>query len=138
MILEYARSVLAFEDAQHAEYEPYASRLFVSELACSLIGRKMQLQLVADSFVAGVYGEDTVEEEYYCNFGVNPVHASKFNDGPLKVVGSDSEGEIRVIELPNHPFFVGTLFVPQLRSTPTEPHPLVTEFVRIAVGHNEN
>ena len=134
MILEYARSVLNFEDAQHAEYDPYASRLFISELECSLAGRAMQLTLDADSFVARVYGQETVEEEYYCNFGVNPVHASKFKDGPLNVVGSDNEGEIRVIELPNHPFFVGTLFVPQLRSTASRPHPLVTEFVRKAVN----
>jgi len=134
MILEYARSVLAFEDAQHAEYDPYASQLFVSELECSLAGRKMQLRLVEDSFVAKVYGKETIEEEYYCNFGVNPAHAEKFDDGPLRVVGSDNEGEIRIVELPNHPFFVATLFVPQLRSTQNEPHPLVTEFVRIAVG----
>lgn len=133
MILEYARSVLNFEDAQHAEYDPYASRLFISELECSLAGRTMRIRLAADSFVANVYGQKTFEEEYYCNFGVNPVHAGRFKDGPLNVVGSDSEGEIRIVELPNHPFFVGTLFVPQLRSTPHKPHPLVTEFVRKAM-----
>ena len=134
MILEYARSVLNFEDAQHAEYDPYASRLFISELECSLAGRTMKLNLVADSFVARVYGQETVEEEYYCNFGANPAHASRFQDGSLHVAGSDNEGETRVIELPNHPFFAGTLFVPQLHSTASHPHPLVTEFVRKAVN----
>jgi CTP synthase (UTP-ammonia lyase) len=49
--------------------------------------------------------------------------------GPLKITGSDIEGEVRVIELPGHPFFVGTLFVPQTRSTPEKPHPLVTSFL---------
>jgi CTP synthase (UTP-ammonia lyase) len=39
-----------------------------------------------------------------------------------------------VIELSDHPFFLGTLFVPQLRSTPTDPHPLVTAFVQAVVG----
>jgi len=134
MILEYARSVLAFEDAQHAEYNPYASQLFISELECSLAGRKMELRLEADSFVAKLYGRETVEEEYYCNFGVNPIHVPKFRDGTLRIVGYDNEGENRVVELPHHPFFVATLFVPQLRSTPDAPHPLVTAFARVAAG----
>src|SRR6185312_7470624 len=43
MILEYARHVLHFKDAQHAEYDPYASDLFISRLACSLAGREMKL-----------------------------------------------------------------------------------------------
>ncbi len=41
IILEFARNVLGFDDAQHAEYDPYASRLFVSELTCSLAGQTM-------------------------------------------------------------------------------------------------
>lgn len=45
VVIEYARNVLGFADAQHAEYDPYASRLFVSELSCSLAGRRMQVCL---------------------------------------------------------------------------------------------
>ena len=52
----------------------------------------------------------------------------------LGISGFDDEGEIRVIELLHHPFFLGTLFVPQLRSTPTSPHPLVTAFLQAVVG----
>jgi CTP synthase (UTP-ammonia lyase) len=52
----------------------------------------------------------------------------------LGISGSDAEGEIRVIELPDHPFFLATLFVPQLRSTPAHPHPLVTAFVQAVAG----
>jgi CTP synthase (UTP-ammonia lyase) len=48
----------------------------------------------------------------------------------MQVTGSDSEGEVRVIELPGHPFFIGTLFVPQTRSTPQRSHPLVTAFLQ--------
>ena len=50
-------------------------------------------------------------------------------EGPLDVVGAHREGEIRVFELPGHPFCVGTLFVPQVRSTARHPHPLVTGFL---------
>jgi CTP synthase (UTP-ammonia lyase) len=130
MILEYARSVLGFRDARHAEYDPYASDLFVSRLACSLVGREMQLRFSPGSLVACSYGADEAVEQYYCNFGVNPLRAPALSSGPLRIVGSDAEGEIRVVELPGHPFFVGTLYVPQARSRAGSPHPLVSTFLR--------
>lgn len=130
IILEYARNVLNYTDATHAEYDPYASRLFISQLACSLAGREMQLRFTAVSQVAAWYGNTTAIEQYYCNFGVNPEYVSLLSSGDLKIVGSDAEGEVRVVELPDHRFFVGTLYVPQMRSTPDAPHPLVTAFSR--------
>lgn len=129
IIIEYARNVLGITKAQHAEYDPYASCLFISELACSLAGREMNLRLAKGSNVAGYYGATEVTEQYYCNFAVNPDYLDQIKGGPLQVVGSDKEGEVRVVELPGHPFFVGTLFVPQARSTSDRPHPLVSAFV---------
>ena len=73
----------------------------------------------------------TAVERYYCNFGVNPKYIEDLTSNTLRAVGSDSEGDVRVLELSDHPFYVGTLFVPQSRSTQSAPHPLVTEFVRI-------
>ena len=130
MIIEYARNVLGFKDATHAEYDPYASKLFISQLTCPLAGREMQLTFSSGSRVAEIYGATSATEEYYCNFGVNPTYISLLKNGPLKITGSDSEGEIRVIELPGHPFFLGALFVPQTRSTAAQPHPLVTAFMK--------
>lgn len=129
VILEYARNVLGFEDAQHAEYDPYASRLVVSKLTCSLVGRALAISLRPESRVAGCYGRTSVEEQYYCNFGVNPEYVALFENGPLRTVGSDLEGAVRVVELTGHPFFVGTLYLPQLRSTVEHPHPLVVSFI---------
>lgn len=136
MILEYARHFLGYTDAEHAEYDPEASRLFISKLACSLAGREMTLNLEAGSQVAGIYGEIQVREHYYCNFGVAPDAVPLLKTGPLRIVGSDAEGEARVVELPGHPFFVGTLFVPQSRSTADLPHPLINAFVRAVVQHH--
>jgi CTP synthase (UTP-ammonia lyase) len=130
MIIEYARNVLGFPDAQHAEYDPYASDLFVTRLACSLVGQQLELRFAANSLVADCYGSLSAVEQYYCNFGVSPERAATIASGPLRIVGSDSKGEIRVVELPGHPFFVGTLFVPQARSLPGAPHPLVTRFLQ--------
>jgi CTP synthase (UTP-ammonia lyase) len=134
MIIEYARNVCGFEDAQHAEYDPYASRLFISRLACSLAGRDMALSFVAGSRAASIYGALSATERYYCNFGVNPDYLGELTKGPLKVSGSDREGEIRVVEDPAHPFFLGTLFVPQSLSGPGAPHPVVTAFVAACAG----
>ena len=129
IILEYARNVLGFMDAQHEETDPQASRLFISRLACSLVGRRMIISLEPGSRVAHAYGLSRVQEEYHCNFGVNPQYVEVLRSGNLRVVGSDSEGLVRAVELSGHPFFVGTLFLPQLRSTPSNPHPLITAFV---------
>lgn len=93
----------------------------------------MSLNFVSDSLVAETYGTLSAVEEYYCNFGVNPDVIPLLKKGELRVTGSDAEGEVRVVELPNHPFFVGTLFVPQARSTDDNPHPLVTAFLRAAI-----
>ena len=136
IILEYARNVLGFKDAQHAEYDPYSSDLFISALTCSLAGREMNLNFVEGSQVAEIYGENSAIEEYYCNFGVNPEKIELLKSGSLQITGSDVEGEIRVIELPNHPFFLATLFVPQARSTSNRPHPLVSAFLTAVANTN--
>lgn len=133
IILEYARNVLGFQDAQHAEYDPYASDLFVTQLDCSLAGRELMITLAPESRVARIYGALQAREQYYCNFGINPDKTALVKSGELEVTGSDAEGEVRVVELPKHPFFIGTLFVPQLRSSLERPHPLVTAFLRAAV-----
>lgn len=130
IVLEYARNVLGFQDAQSQENDPYASHLFISQLDCSLAGREMNLTFVQGSQIAGIYGSLRAVERYYCNFGVNPEYVPYLKSQTLQVTGSDGEGEVRVIELPKHPFFIGTLFVPQARSTVEIPHPIVTAFLK--------
>ena len=130
IILEYAREVLGFADAEHEESAPNASRLFISRLGCSLAGRSMSIALEPGSELARIYGRRTVQEQYLCNFGVNPSYVETLRSGALRVVGSDAEGEVRAVELAGHPFFIGTLFLPQLSSTASHPHPLVSAFVR--------
>jgi CTP synthase (UTP-ammonia lyase) len=132
IILEYARNGLGFADAQHAEYDPNASRLFIDRLPCSLVGRTLNIRLQSGSLAARAYGRTDVAEQYYCNFGVNPEFVGALRKGALQMVGSDDEGEVRVVELAGHPFFIGTLFVPQTSSTPESPHPLVSAFLRAA------
>jgi CTP synthase (UTP-ammonia lyase) len=130
IILEYARNILGFADAQHEESNPGGSRLFISRLACSLVGRTMTIKLEPGSLVARMYGRTTVQEQYHCNFGVNPDCVEVLRSGALQVVGSDDEGIVRAVELAEHPFFVGTLFLPQHTSTRSAPHPLISGFLK--------
>lgn len=132
VVIEYARNVLQFKDATHAEYDPYASTLFVSALSCSLVGQTMQVRLREKSRAATLYQTPTTEEEYYCNFGLNPAYQPLFEQGELRIAGTDQDGEVRILEVPGHRFFVATLFVPQLTSTPERPHPLIVAWLRAA------
>jgi CTP synthase (UTP-ammonia lyase) len=136
IVIEYARNVLQIADAEHEETAPEASRLVISRLACSLAGRAMTLTLKAGSRLAQVYGRTTVEEEYLCNFGVNPEYVNALCSGALQATASDAEGLVRGVELPGHPFFVGTLFLPQHRSQERTPHSLVSAFVRACAGRS--
>ncbi len=135
IILEYARNVLGYKDAAHAEYAPDASQLFIAPLTCSLAGREMLLTFKPDSKVAAIYGALTATENYYCNFGVNPEFSALFEQGPLRPTGADAEGDMRVVELVGHPFFMGTLFVPQMRSTEESPHPIIMAFLKCMQAH---
>lgn len=132
VILEYARNVLGIRDAQHAEYDPYASLLFISRLACSLAGRSLPISFKPNSRVAEMYGKTNITEKYYCDFGLNPDYLDALQSRDLRVVGSDAEGEARIIELTGHPFFVGTLFVPNLYADAA--HPLVRAFVATSMA----
>jgi CTP synthase (UTP-ammonia lyase) len=55
-------------------------------------------------------------------------------DGRLKITGVDLAGQVRVIELSEHPFYVGTLYLPQLSSTHESPHPLIVAYLRAALA----
>lgn len=129
VILEYARNVLNFKDAQHAEYDPYASKLFISALTCSLVGKILKIFIDRNSKAHEFYNKVEIEEHYYCNFGLNPEYQKLIDEGGLKVVGTDEQGEARIVELPQKNFFIATLFVPQLNSSPEIPHRLIIEFL---------
>jgi CTP synthase (UTP-ammonia lyase) len=132
MLLEFGRNVLGLVDAQHAEYDPYASRLFVTPLTCAVAGRTMHVTLDPASRLYG--GETAVLEQYYCNFGLNPEYRARLEEAGFRITGVDADRDARVFELDDHPFYVATLFVPQMRSAPGRPHPVVTAFVSAAAA----
>lgn len=130
MVIEFARNVLGLADAQHAEYNPYASQLLVKPLSCALKGQKLAVEVIDQgSQVSKILGKKVIEEEYYCDFGLNPAYQQKIHEAGFRIVGSDVHQEARILELEGHPFFIATLFVPQVNSSPEMPHPLVRAFV---------
>jgi CTP synthase (UTP-ammonia lyase) len=137
VVLEYARNVMGFEDANHAEYDPYASRLFVTPLSCSLRGQSLHVTLTAGTTAADAYRAPTAVERYYCNFGMNLEYLDDIVNAGLAVSGVDTDGEPRIVELPAHRFFVATLFVPQTSSTPATPHPIIDAFLNAANAAGE-
>jgi CTP synthase (UTP-ammonia lyase) len=126
--------VLGFRDADHAETSPDAHRLVVTALSCSLVGQQQRVILRPETRAARLYGAAEVMEDYYCNYGVNPEYHGLLEDGGLRVSGVGEAGEVRIVELPGHPFFLSTLFLPQARSTPDQPHPLLAGYAAAVLG----
>lgn len=132
VVLEYARNVLGFADAAHAEYDPYASDLFITALSCSLVGQTMTVMVRENTTAARLYPSSRITEKYYCNFGLNLNHLPALTAAGLVVSGTDQDGEPRILELPDLRYFLATLFVPQTSSTPEVPHPLIVGLLRAA------
>jgi CTP synthase (UTP-ammonia lyase) len=134
-LIEYARHVAGVGDADHAESNPSAQHPVVVALSCALDGQQGTVRLSPGSGAATLYGRSTVQERYRCNYGLNPAYAGLFTSGGLAATGWDEANEVRVVELAGHPFFLATLFQPELSAQPDRPHPLVTGFVAAAVRH---
>ena len=98
-----------------------------------LCGRVPGIRLKPGSLLQRIYGRNEVVEEFFCNYEVNPQYEPQLASAGLEVVARAEHGEARAVELAGHPFFMVTLFQPQLSSTPEKPHPLISAFVKAAV-----
>lgn len=138
LIVEFARDVAGVVDADHAESNPVAVRPVVTALACSLAGQTHAVRLVAGTQAAAIYRTLETLEPFFCSYGLNPEYLPLLESCGLVVSGVGADGEARIVELPSHPFFIGTLFVPQARHEPGKPHPLVSAFVAAAQGRHQH
>lgn len=117
--------------AEHEESAPDAPTLVISRLSCSLIDATQIIHLMSGSLAQQIYGQTKVIEAFSCNYGLNPIYREQFQQSELRIAGSDLEGEVRIVELPAHPFFLATLFLPQMRSSAGRPHPLIANYLRV-------
>jgi CTP synthase (UTP-ammonia lyase) len=132
LILEFARNVAGVSDAGHEETNPAANHLVVTALECSLVQQICPVRLIPDTQVAAIYAVEESLEPFYCNYGLNPKYRSLLESTGITVCGLGERGEVRAVELPAHPFFVGTLYVPQARYKPGRSHPIIRAFVAAA------
>ena len=128
-VLEYARHVWQIPDAAHAELDPRAVDPVIGRLVCSLVEVTAPIRLIAGTRLAAWYGKPTAIEGYHCNYGVSPGWEARLQDGPLRIAARDETGEIRAVELDEHPFFVATLFQPERSALSDADHPLIQAFV---------
>ncbi len=142
--IEFARNVLHIQDADSAENNSGSKNVVIYPVACAvpdgkggapkLSGAVPEIRLRPGSYLQSFYGRDkeTVQEEFFCNFEINPDFEWAAMEAGFPVVARGPKGEIRAIESPTHRFFVATLFQPQLSSTAKKPHPVVLAFVQAA------
>lgn len=124
--------MLGLQNAEHEESAPEASQLLISKLVCSLVGSTETVTLAPSTLAHCIYGKTEAVEQFACNYGLNPAYREQIRRGELKISGIGPAGEVRVVELSGHRFFIATLFLPQLSSTAESPHPLLLAYLKEA------
>ena len=131
MLVEHARSLVGIADAAHAEYGAGGTPV-ITLLACSLLDQTIEVDLTRESLLAGLYGSIHATELTTCSYGLAPELQHIAGEHGMRVAAIDGTGEVRAIERIDHPFFVGTLYQPQLRSAPGAPHPVFAGLIAAA------
>jgi CTP synthase len=148
MVIDFARNVLGLEGANSREFDPASPHLVINlmdeQREVVDMGGTMRLgsypaTLAPDSIVAAAYGATLVYERHRHRYEVNPRYRSRLEEGGLRCSGT-SPGDDRLVEfveLPGHPFWVGTQAHPEFKSRPDRAHPLFAALVGAAVERAE-
>ena len=146
-VIEFARNVLGMEDANSVEMDPSTKYpvidLMEEQKGITAKGGTMRLggypcALTRGSKVAAAYGKETVVERHRHRYEFNNDYIAQFEAAGLKAVGHNPDtGLVEVVELEGHPWFVGTQYHPEYKSTVRNPHPLFTAFVAAALANRK-
>lgn len=94
-------------------------------------------KLTGNSQVAAIYGSGDISERHRHRYEVNGSYREKLEDGGLMFTGMSPDGLLpEIVERPDHPWFIGVQFHPELKSKPFDPHPLFASFIAAAVKHS--
>ncbi|MGK3141227.1 CTP synthase C-terminal region-related (seleno)protein [Pantoea sp. C2G6] len=132
-VIEYARNALGWQDAAHAETDQ-AGRMVIAPLSCSLVEQRGAVRFEPGSRIAAAYGTLDSDEGYHCNFGVNPEFSAALGDKTLRITAWDEAGDVRGVELPEHPFFIATLFQSERAALQQKDSPLVIAWMQAALA----
>ncbi len=107
----------------------------MSLLACSINGIDIVLRPTPGSLLASLHGNGTTLTEHTtCNYGLELSVQDLASSHGMAIAGIDDLHEVRAIERPDHPFFIATLYQPQLRSSSDTPHPVFVGLIRAAAA----
>ena len=145
--IEFARDVLGYKDAHTVECNPKSSNIIIQvnpnqakNIQEAKYGGTMRLgaydcELKPGSKVQKLYGTDKISERHRHRFEFNNKYRDELDKAGLKIVGINKESDlVEIIELKDHPFFVGSQFHPELKSRPLAPHPLFMGLIKAAVS----
>jgi CTP synthase len=142
-IIEFARNVCGIDDSNSSEFSPECSNPVISLMETQQhvtdMGGTMRLgaypcRLARGSRAADAYGMPEVSERHRHRYEVSNAYRERFTANGMKLSGLSPDGSlVEIVELPQHPWFVGCQFHPELKSRPTRPHPLFAGFIAAAV-----
>lgn len=135
LLLEFARHVCGLPRAENAEERPASTDLLIVPLECSLLGEEAAVVVEAGTLAAALMGAGPAVERFFCRYGLDEAYLETLVAHGLVVSGRDSTGAVRLVELPGHPFFLGSLFQPELSSDETWVHPLIGGFIAAVRDH---
>ncbi len=143
--IEFARNVAGLADATSAEFDSKAKNQVIhimpdqeKKLLSRDYGATMRLgawdcNLIKDAKAYQAYGESKISERHRHRYEFNNVYRDKLEKAGLVVSGTSPDGKlVEIIELKDHPWFVGVQFHPEFKSRPLRPHPLFRDFIKAA------
>lgn len=128
-LIEHAQNVLHLPEAEGVDEDPEKLMPLVTPLTCSFRGEKAPLTVKEGSLLASIYGTTQVDEIFHCDYGLTDEFMGAASQGDLQISAWDSEGAPRALEIKGHPFFMGSLFQPELSSAPGAEHPILQRFL---------
>jgi len=148
-VIEFSRNILGLKNANSTEMNPETLfpviDLMDDQKSITDKGGTMRLgswkcNLTKDSIAGETYGNNTIEERHRHRYEYNNKYRSELEAAGLKTSGVNPDtGLVEIIEIENHPWFVGVQYHPEYKSTVANPHPLFVSFVKAANEHaNKN
>ena len=144
-VIEYSRNVLGLHQANSSEMDdktPFpVIDLMETQKQVTEKGGTMRLgswkcDLLEDSKVAAVYNETSIMERHRHRYEFNNDFKQQIENSGMKATGFNPDtGLVEIVEIPNHPWFIGVQYHPEYKSTVANPHPLFLSFVRAALNY---
>lgn len=143
-VIEFARNVIGWKDAHTTEVDPKIEHAVIDLMEAQKkvvnMGGTMRLGandciLAKDSLAYGIYKREMISERHRHRFEFNNAYLQDFEANGMRATGTNPKtGLVEIIEIENHPFFVGVQFHPEYKSTVANPHPLFVHFIKAAIS----